>query len=92
MVSKPTPRLTVSRCSVNLQGEDRSEAEVLTEDALNRVGKTVGRVAELAVLLLLGDAAAQPTHVIRHDLDQYLKERLWFSLLQKIYTQIMSNL
>ena len=65
---------------------------MLTEDALNWVGKAVGGVTELAVLLLLGDAAAQPTHVIRHDLDQYLKVSLWFSLLLNISTPIMSNL
>lgn len=42
---------------------------MLTEDALHWVGETVDRVRELAVLLILGDAAAQSPHVIRHDLD-----------------------
>ena len=54
---------------------------MLTEDALDRVGEAVDRVRELAVLLILGDAAAQPPHVIRHDLDQNLEFRVLFEII-----------
>lgn len=42
---------------------------MFTEDALDRIGEAVDRIRELAILFILGDAAAQPPHVIRNDLD-----------------------
>ena len=66
----------------NLKGKDRSQTQVLSEDALDRVGKPVPRIRELAVLLILGDPSAQPPHVVRHNLGYYLEGRryLKFSL------------